>query len=873
MKNNSTLRPQTSFIQPQDRGLLKGNAGGGINVFSVVAAAVAVAVATSPLMVRAQSGSSAVEQSQQKRIEYDNAGLDDNFGLSEQLDNSLRRCASDTIPVPVLPSDDGRPITEYPIELEADEMGTDDGNTVVLSGDAEVVQGNQAIKADKLVYRKEEDRLDAVGEVVIYTPFGDRIEADRMDIELETFIGEADNPRFRIAERDSVRDQTLLGDSGSGAPTLRELLAIDRGETIAFRDEQDETEAKPGQSTVRARGNAEKVFFEGHDLMRLQNVEYTTCLEGQDDVVISAAEVELDKADNVGVARNVKLKFMDVPVFYFPYLSFPISSERKTGFLFPGIGRQDDAGIVLEAPWYWNIAPNVDATFVPRYYEKRGTQLAAEVRYMTSSSTGSVRAEVLPGDDLFTGANDEDIAPGSEDRSAFSFRHEQQFSDRLTGRIEYEDASDRFYYDDFDTDVEITSSTHLPRFADLSYFGNYWQLGGRFTEYQTLDDDVPVSDRPYQRLPQLNAIGQIPLFDDLLEFGLLGEWTNFQRDSGLTGTRLDLTPSISFPYRQVYGFVVPKLGYRFTNYSLDDLGATGFSDDSPSRAVPVASVDSGLYFDRSTSWRGKDHIQTLEPRLFYTYIPYEDQRDLPVFDTSELSFDNFSDLFRENRFHGADRVGDTSQLTVALTSRLLNDATGLESLSASIGQILFLKDREVDLRTLPTNDSDGTIEGEIDDGEADNELDDTDDFIDTRSTSDLLASLDAQFNDNWSLGSFLRYDTDESDIGFGRIDLEYEQNARQRLQLGYYYAGESNEQIDLRVAWPISSRWDFRARERYDLDRNVHQETTLSLGYEACCWGIDFTYQRRVGRREDEYKNSFFVVFELTGLGRIRSAF
>ena len=369
MKNNSKLPIQTKTnpLRNDDTNIVV-NETGAYRILNATGAAVAAAaIALCPLAAQSQSSSVEAEQSQQKRIEYDNAGLDDNFGLSREQRETLLRCPRDTIPVPVLPSDDGRPLTEYPIELEADEMGTDDGNTVVLSGDAEVVQGNQAIKADRLVYRKDEDRLDAVGDVVVYTPFGDRIEADRMDIELETFIGEADNPRFRIAERDSIRDQTLLGDSGSSAPTLRELLAIDAGGEKTFREEQAKTDDKPGESTVRARGTAEKVYFEGHDLMRLETVEYTTCLEGQDDVVISASEVELDKADNVGVARNVKLKFMDVPIFYFPYLSFPITSERKTGFLFPGIGRQDDAGIVLEAPWYWNIAPNVDATFVPRF--------------------------------------------------------------------------------------------------------------------------------------------------------------------------------------------------------------------------------------------------------------------------------------------------------------------------------------------------------------------------------------------------------------------------------------------------------------------------------------------------------------------------
>jgi len=489
---------------------------------------------------------------------------------------------------------------------------------------------------------------------------------------------------------------------------------------------------------------------------------------------------------------------------------------------------------------------------------------------MTDSGNGHVRGEFLPDDELFDEAG--------EDRSAFSLRHEQNFSARLVGRLEYEDASDQFYFDDFDTDVDITSSTHLPRLADLAYYGDYWQLSGRFTEYKTLDEDTLIRNRPYERLPQVNLSSTFPLSGSDFELGLNGEWTNFDREQSVTGTRLDLTPSISYPFREVYGFVVPRLGYRYTSYSLDGLENDVDVDDdgeilsgssslsaSSTRALPVFSIDSGLFFERNTQWRGSDHIQTLEPRLFYTYIPEENQDDIPVFDTSEVDLLNFSDIFRENRFFGADRVGDTSQLTMALTTRLLDDVTGIESLEASIGQILYLKDRTVTLEPIDTNDIDVTDEEGEDSGVVDNtDL--------TRSTSDFIAQLNADFTDHWRVGSFLRYDTEDSDVAFGRLDLRYDVNTRKQAELSYYYNGENSEELDFKVAWPLSARWDFRARERYDLDRNEHQETTLSLGYDACCWGIDFTYQRRVSRT-DEDKNSFFVVFELTGLGRLRSAF
>ncbi len=752
----------------------------------------------------------------------------------------IYQCERDRIPVPYVENSDGRANEDFPVEIEADSMEPSDRNVITLKGNAQVVQGTQMIGGESITYDKGNDTLKAEGDVVIYTPLGDRLNVDNLEIELESFVGEASNVRYRWAERDVLGnvnarrvfdpqdDDSVFLDSNFSELTEGDF--DDRDLTDAERAAMQAPQAENGQSVVRARGTAGKVYLEGHDLARMEDVTYTTCVEGQDDVIIRAGELELDQGNNVGTARNVTLRFKDVPIFYLPYVTFPISNERKTGFLFPGIGRDSESGLVVEAPWYWNIAPNLDATITPRWMQDRGVQLAGEFRYLTERGQGVLRGEVLPSDDLY-----------GDDRSAFSYRHDHRFTERLTGYIDVQHASDDDYFDDFETDVNVTSTTHLPERAQLAYRGDVWNVTALVAGYQTLDDSIDEINRPYDRLPQITFNGsKSRVAGSGFKLDMRGEVVRFDRDAGVTGTRIDLTHSVSYPIRPVYGFVIPKLALRSTKYSLDN---NPDGDDSPDRHVPIFSVDSGLYFERGTTWGGKSALQTLEPRLFYVYIPDEDQDSIPTFDTSEVSLNSMSALFRDNRFFGADRVGDTNQLTLGLTTRILDSKTGRQKLSASIGQAFFLEDRFVTLDDSTRQD---------------------------RSKSNFLAELDAQFENGLRTRAFLEYDTEESEISRGRLDLDYTPGDRKRIGIGYRYSGDFSEQLNIDVDWGITPRWDFHLRERYDIDDSKNLETTIGFGYDACCWGIDFVYQRRLDRGE-EYKNAFYMIFELTGLGRVRA--
>lgn len=715
--------------------------------------------------------------------------------LSDEVDRVFtgHTCEPDTIPRVGKNVPKGTPLDTLPVELEADSVEAEGDSVVVLRGRAEIVQGRQTVSADELRYNRDEDRVQGVGNVVIHTPSGDRITSDSVDIDINSLTGVAGKTAFKLVDRDAKTD-------------------------------------KPRRVVVRARATAENTYLEGEDSMRLEGVTYTTCREGQDDVMVTARELRLDQSTGVGTARGVNVRLGGVPIFYAPYLTFPINDERKTGFLAPAIGASKDSGLILQTPWYWNISPDRDATIVPRLITDRGVQLAGEFRYLSENAEGQVRAEHLPSDDLF-----------GDDRSAASYYHQQRFSDRIDGELDAQWISDEFYLDDLENELEISSATHLPQRGELNYRGDIWSLSGRVFAYQTIDESIAEIDRPFDRLPQLLFNADQTTATGLFRYGVEGELVNFDRDAGVDGVRFDISPYVSVPIRRVYGYVTPRIALRHSSY---DLGGVEDGTSSPSRTVPVFSVDSGLYFDRETTFAGSAHTHTLEPRLFYVYIPEENQDDIPVFDTALAELNNFSTIFRENRFFGADRVGDTHQVTAALTTRLIDTDTGAERLSASIGQVFFFDDREVGLSA--------------DDEDAEED------------TSDLLGEVQANLTPSLSITGFAQYDTDESQMQTWRFDADYQPSARKRLRLGYIDTLDDLEQVDLRVRWPLSDRWDFGLDERYSLSESRNVSTTLRLGYNACCWAVDLAFQRR-NDRDEETRNAVLLTLELTGLTRIRA--
>lgn len=698
-------------------------------------------------------------------------------------------CAPDVItrPEPVEPGPEGAAI-----ELEGDQVESVGEDTVTLRGNATMKRGAEAMEGDELTYYRRSGEIEGEGDLTFYSAQGDRIEADHLRMHVETRIGEADNVEYRIARRENQH--------------------------------QD-----PTRAYVRARGTAEKVFMEGYEFTRLEEATYTTCSEDDDSVLLFADEIALDQATGRGVARNVKVEFKNVPIFYFPRLSFPISDRRKTGFLFPSIGAQEGSGFVLATPFYWNIAPNYDLTLYPRLYTQRGLQVGGEFRYLTESSRGSFYGEYLPQDQQF-----------GDDRSAVHLRHESEFTSRLTGEIDARHVSDEEYLDDFSNDIEISSATYLPQSAELRYGGSTWDLGARAFAYQTVDPSIPDVSEPYSRLPQFFANGDYDIDPYDIEVEFDSEVVNFVQSELEDGWRLDATPSVKKEFDTVWGYVEPKFSVRQTNYFLDR--GEGM-DDTLNRTLPVTSLDSGIFLERRTSWLDRPFIQTLEPRLFYVYVPEKNQDEFPNFDTGPINLNNFNNIYREYRFYGADRVGDTNQVTAGLTSRMLDAETGNEWMSGSIGMIFFLEDREVNL-------------------EPDQVLDD--------SNSDFLAEYDVRLTRNWDSYGYLQWDTKESEVREGKLDLQYRPEERRYVTMSYWYSRDRLEQLWVDAVWRFLPRWHLLFQERFSIREEENLETNVGLEYNGCCWKVRGFFQRRA-EFDETYRNAIIFEVELSGLASIRA--
>ncbi|MFA7388506.1 MAG: LPS assembly protein LptD, partial [Thiohalobacteraceae bacterium] len=518
-------------------------------------------------------------------------------------------------------------------ELSADHAETE-GQVYILAGDAVIDRAGRRVQADRIRYD------EALGEV--------------------------------RAEGNVRLDEATLNLTGSSA---RLLLDSDQGEIQDVRYRVYAQHARGRAETARQESAVRKVFEEA---------TYTTCDEEREAWRLNARNVVLREDEGVGTARHAWLEIADVPVLYTPYMSFPIDDRRKSGLLVPSWGSSQNSGAEFALPYYWNIAPHRDATITPRLLAKRGLQMQGEFRYLNPTNSGALGLEYLPGDREF---NDEDRRLVRIDHSGRPFA-------RLSTAVHAADVSDDRYFEDLGTDLEVSSTTHLERLAQATYFGTGWSLTGRVQDFQTVDRTIPSAADAYARLPQLLFHAAPRTRPYGVELDLASELVQFDHDDLVTGTRLDLQPKASLPLGGAAWFLTPAASVRYTQYKLEDQPAN--QPEDPSRTTPIASLDSGLFFERNLGWFGNDLLQTLEPRAFYLYVPHRDQSDLPVFDTALRDF-SFYQMFEDNRFTGADRMGDANQLTLAATTRLLDPGTGTQYASLSLGEIFYFRDREVTL--------------------------------------------------------------------------------------------------------------------------------------------------------------------------------
>jgi len=685
---------------------------------------------------------------------------------------------------------------KIPVLLEADDVEADGEDSVTLSGGAYVAQGRQSISGGTITYSRATDKIKAVGGIKLRSVAGDSVEADTVDLDVNRKLGTATNAKFKLAERGQIDPET-------------------------------------NAVVMQSRGTAEEISLEGEQFVRMSDVKYTTCAEGQEDFFVKAGELEIDQATGMAKAKNASIIFKGVPLLYLPTITFPINDQRKSGFLFPSFGTDSESGFVIEAPWYWNIAPNVDATITPRILTDRGVQLGVEVRHKTEQGETLFYGEHLPSDDL---ASD-------EDRTMFALRHDSDIGENVSVDVDFNDVSDIRYFEDFGSEVGRVSSVYVPRSAKLNYSADYWNASLGYSDYQIVDDSVNVSGQPFERRPELSFSTNLPK-TGLVQVDVAASATNFAHEDATKdqGWRYVVEPKVSAPMEKVWGYVTPAVQLKNVSYSIDNR-------DVDSRTTPILSVDSGLYLEKDTSFFGESVTQTLEPRALFLYrdadtIAAGDQVD---FDTESVRFNNFNSLYSSTGFTGDDQVADGQQVTLALTTRMFNE-DGNQRLKASIGQAFYSDDREI------SRFKDGAL------------------VTETRDKSDLLGELTLDLGNSWQIDTFLQYDTEESELSTTNLNARYAESTDKYIEFGYRKSNDSAlDQLVVEGEWPISPNMSLFGVERYGLEESENLQTRLGFEYDACCWRLRVSADS-LRRSNQETRNAIFAEFELTGLGKVNTS-
>ena len=580
-----------------------------------------------------------------------------------------------------------------------------------------------------------------------------------------------------------------------------------------------------------ARGSADVMHLTPDGKIRLEHVRFTTCPKAEPAWQLHASSITLDTHARIGTGRGAVVDFKDVPIFYIPWLSFPLSNDRKSGFLFPTFGNSSTSGFELAVPYYWNIAPNIDFTFEPMEYQKRGIDLGGELRYLTPHDHGDFAFDYLPHDRL-----------ADEDRSHLKLTHVEELPDDFQLTVNAESVSDPLYFEDFAQSSAGTSTAFLERSARLSYRDEHWQVSGELQQFQTIDETLAPIDRPYAQVPRIIADGNFTLgAGEEVRYGFNSEMVGFTRDLGIKGWRFDLMPTAGLDFSAPGYFVRPGVDWRFTQYELSDT-APG-EERSPTRSLPTASFDTGLLFERDVGFEGS-RLLTLEPRVLYVYTPYRAQDDLPLFDTA-LPDLNLVELFRTNRYVGADRVSDADQVSAGVTSRLLDAKDGTQFLAATLGQIYYFKAPRV---FLPG------------------------DIPQAAGSSDMVAELALSAYKHWTSNFDLEWNPRSWQSERTEVSFQYKPAGDQVLNFAYRLQRDRLKQVEASGAWPITQHWNVYSRVVYSLLDRTALDKMAGFEYGSCCWKLRFVGRRFLSTRTGEQSTGAFIQLELTGLASVGSA-
>ena len=658
-------------------------------------------------------------------------------------------------------------------------FGRPDLETVV-EGNAELRRGDIVIKADRLEYDQSTDLAKARGQVLINRA-GNVYQGPLLELKLDAFEGFFNQPRYYFLKNDS-------------------------------------------------HGEADRVDFIDDKRAVIRNASLTTCrrLPGPSwmpDWILRAATLRLDNEEDVGTAEGALLSFKGVPLLPIPYLSFPLSDKRKSGFMPPTLGLDNVNGAEVSVPYYWNIAPNRDATFTPTVMSKRGVNLGSEFRYLEADYAGQLRLDLMPSDQL-----------SDSNRWGLAYAHQATLKNSLTRRLTDGDmalslnlnrVSDDNYWRDFTRTSTSLTQRLLSNDAALSWSDGYFSNTVRTVKWQTLQDVTAPIVPPYDRLPQL-ASRYARSNVNGVDYAVEADFTRFQADSVLTlqpnAQRAYSLLQVSRPWMAPAGFITPKLQLHATTYQFDAPLSNGAT--SVSRVVPTLSLDSGLVFERDASYFGKAFRQTLEPRAFYVNTPYRDQNLLPNYDSGASDF-NFATIYTENAFVGNDRISDSNLLTLGLTTRLLDPASGAETARFGVAQRLRFKDQNV---TLPG----GTPVADR--------------------LSDVLLGASVNWSPTWSFDSTVQFNPKTKGSERSTVGARYNPGNYRVLTAAYRYQRDVSEQLDVGWQWPVNDLWGDRGqnlgagrgqgegrwysvgRLNYSLTEGKLVDAVVGFEYDAGCW-------------------------------------
>ncbi|QHE89094.1 LPS-assembly protein LptD [Hydrogenophaga sp. BPS33] len=711
---------------------------------------------------------------------------------------------------------------QAPTFVSGDRLESQTEGVTTVEGSAELRRHDMVIKGDRLEYDQRDGEAKASGNVLINRG-GDRFEGPELQINVDTFKGQFEEPEF-----------TLLKNEGKGDASRIDFLDADHG--VAH------------------------------------NARYSTCprVPGADWMpawLVRATKIEFDNVEEMGKATGGVVEFKGVPILGWPYFTFPLSDKRKSGLLPPTINLDNVNGLELTVPYYLNIAPNLDATLYPTLMSKRGVDLGAEVRYLQPSYYGQVRGAFMPSDPL-----------RDANRWGYSWIHDQNLSGSRLGlggsaglRLDINRVSDDNYWRDFPRATASLTNRLLAANAVYSWNRGPWALSAGAYSWQTLQDiDSPITP-PYDRMPSValrysRGDARIAGVNDW-HWSVTGDYTRFESDPRLTGqtngSRSMTIAELSRRWEAPGWFIKPRAQLHATQYQFDSPIATG--SRSASRVLPTVSLDGGLIFERDARYFGRNFVQTLEPRAFFTWTPYRDQSMLPNYDSAANDF-NFATIFSENVFGGNDRISDTRAITVGASSRLLDPESGAEIVRVGLAQRYLIRNQNVFLPNASGLPGGDPVQERL---------------------SDILLATRVQWSPKWMVDTNFQYSPGSRESVRTTLAARYTPSRYRVLSAAYRLQRGVSEQYEFGWQWPLNDLWDEprtsvpgRAlgegqwyavgRINYSVPDRKVVDLVAGFEYDAGCW-IGRVVVERLQRSALTANQRILFQLEFSGFSRLGS--